>query len=59
MRVAVEHGYMRYTATPPLVLDLIRLIQLARTAVESLKNHLLRLTYSMKSDHRVSELDEN
>jgi len=22
-----QHGYMRHTATPPLVLDLIRLIQ--------------------------------
>jgi len=24
-----QHGYMRHTATPPLVLDLIRLIQSA------------------------------
>jgi len=34
-----QHGYMRHTATPPLVLDLIRLIQSAGTAVECLILH--------------------
>ena len=34
-----QHGYMRHTATPPLVLDLIRLMQLAGTAVECLLLH--------------------
>jgi len=29
-----QHGYMRHTATPPLVLDLIRLIQLEAEKVD-------------------------
>ena len=39
-----QHGYMRYTATPPLVLDLIRLIQSAGTAVEPIILHYSSMT---------------
>jgi len=35
-----QHGYMSHTATPPLVLDLIRLIQ-SGSCGKTIKNHLL------------------
>jgi len=46
-----QHGYMRHTATPPLVLDLIRLIQSGAEKVDcfsiGLFTQLLRLQYSL------------
>jgi len=54
-----QHGYMLHTATPPLVLDLIRLIQLGScgsinnfylltaTAVLAIRNETLQLQRRM------------